>query len=86
MSNDASTHLTPTGQPGRSDTETVNVTESSSNRISTAPIVVDFGQEVSEDLSRESSNSAGFDWIRTLLTDGGQCRTRDIDLRRVERK
>lgn len=84
MSNDASTHLTPTGQPGRSGTETVNVAESSSNRISTAPIVVDFGQEVSEDLSRESSDSA--DWIRRLLTDDSQCRTSDIDLRRVERK
>lgn len=84
MSNDAPTHLTPTGQPGRSSTETVNVAESASNRISAAPIVVDFGQEVSEDLSRESSDSA--DWIRRLLTDDGQCRTSDIDLRRVERK
>ncbi|KAL6427463.1 hypothetical protein ACFW04_008764 [Cataglyphis niger] len=70
-------------QPDRSNTETVNVAESASNRISTAPIVVDFGQEVSEDLSRESSDSA--DWIRRLLTDDGQCRTSDIDLRRVER-
>lgn len=84
MSNDAPTHLASTGQPGRSGTETVNVTESASNRISAAPIVVDFGQEVSEDLSRESSDSA--DWIRRLLTDDGQCRTSDIDLRRVERK
>ncbi|KAL6427458.1 hypothetical protein ACFW04_008764 [Cataglyphis niger] len=83
VSNDAPTHLTPTGQPDRSNTETVNVAESASNRISTAPIVVDFGQEVSEDLSRESSDSA--DWIRRLLTDDGQCRTSDIDLRRVER-
>ncbi|XP_029672475.1 E3 ubiquitin-protein ligase HUWE1 isoform X6 [Formica exsecta] len=83
VSNDAPTHLTPTGQSGRSGTETVNVAESSSNRISAAPIVVDFGQEVSEDLSRESSDSA--DWIRRLLTDDGQCRTSDIDLRRVER-
>ncbi|XP_070171266.1 E3 ubiquitin-protein ligase HUWE1 isoform X5 [Polyergus mexicanus] len=81
VSNDAPTHLTPTGQSGRSGTETVNVAES--NRISTAPIVVDFGQEVSEDLSRESSDSA--DWIRRLLTDDGQCRTSDIDLRHVER-
>ncbi|XP_072752701.1 E3 ubiquitin-protein ligase HUWE1 isoform X5 [Anoplolepis gracilipes] len=83
VSNDAPTHLTPTGQSNRSGTEIVNVTESSSNRISAAPIVVDFGQEVSEDLSRESSDSA--DWIRRLLTDDGQCRTSDIDLRRVER-
>lgn len=83
VSNDASTHITPTGQPGRSSSETVNVAESS-NRTSTAPLVVDFGQETSEDLSRESSDSA--DWIRRLLTDDSQCRTSDIDLRRVERK
>lgn len=82
VSNDASTHLTPTGQPGRSSSET-NVTESS-NRTSTTSLVVDFGQETSEDLSRESSDSA--DWIRRLLTDDSQCRTSDIDLRRVERK
>jgi len=84
VSNDASTHLAPTGQPGRSNAETANVTESSSNRASTAPLVVDFGQENSEDLSRESNDSA--DWIRRLLTDDSQCRTSDIDLRRVERK
>lgn len=84
MSNDAPTHLAPTGQPGRSSAETVNVTESSSNRTSATPLVVDFGQETSEDLSRESSDSA--DWIRRLLTDDSQCRTNDIDLRRVERK
>lgn len=87
VSNDAPTHLTPTGQPGRSNTETANVAESSSNRSSAAPLVVDisssFGQETSEDLSRESSDSA--DWIRRLLTDDSQCRTSDIDLRRVER-
>lgn len=83
MSNDAPTHLAPIGQPGRSSSE-ANVTESSSNRTSAAPLVVDFGQETSEDLSRESSDSA--DWIRRLLTDDSQCRTSDIDLRRIERK
>lgn len=83
MSNDAPTHLAPIGQPGRSSSETANVAESS-NRTSAAPLVVDFGQETSEDLSRESSDSV--DWIRRLLTDDSQCRTSDIDLRRVERK
>ncbi|XP_036141020.1 E3 ubiquitin-protein ligase HUWE1 isoform X8 [Monomorium pharaonis] len=83
VSNDAPTHLAPTGQAVRSSAETVNVTESSSNRTTAAPLVVDFGQETSEDLSRESSDSA--DWIRRLLTDDSQCRTNDIDLRRVER-
>lgn len=83
VSNDAPTHLAPTGQPGRSSAETANVAESS-NRTPAAPLVVDFGQETSEDLSRESSDSA--DWIRRLLTDDSQCRTNDIDLRRVERK
>lgn len=34
------------------------------------PILVDFSQEVNEDLSRESSDSA--DWIRRLLTDDSQ--------------
>jgi hypothetical protein len=75
------------GQPGRNNTEATNITESSSNHTSTAPIVVDFAQETSEDLSRESSDSA--DWIRRLLTDDSHpttCRTSDIDLRRVERK
>ncbi|KYN41565.1 E3 ubiquitin-protein ligase HUWE1, partial [Trachymyrmex septentrionalis] len=67
VSNDAPTHLASTGQPGRSNVETTNVPESSSNRTSAAPLVVDFGQETSEDLSRESSDSA--DWIRRLLTD-----------------
>lgn len=84
VSNDAApTHLAATGQPGRSGAEATNVAESS-NRTATAPIVVDFGQETNEDLSRESSDSA--DWIRRLLTDDSQCRTSDIDLRRVERK
>lgn len=83
MSNDAPTHLAPIGQPGRSSSETASVAESS-NRTSTAPLVVDFGQETSEDLSRESSDSS--DWIRRLLTDDSQCRTSDIDLRRIERK
>ncbi|XP_024868314.1 E3 ubiquitin-protein ligase HUWE1 isoform X2 [Temnothorax curvispinosus] len=83
VSNDTPTHLAPIGQPGRSGSETANVAESTSNRTSAAPLVVDFGQETSEDLSRESSDSA--DWIRRLLTDDTQCRTSDIDLRRVER-
>lgn len=60
-------YLSSTGQPARS-AEPTNTTESS-NRA-TAPIVVDFGQETSEDLSRESSDSA--DWIRRLLTDDSQ--------------
>lgn len=60
-------HLSLTGQPARG-AEPTNTTESS-NR-SAAPIVVDFGQETSEDLSRESSDSA--DWIRRLLTDDSQ--------------
>lgn len=83
VSNDAPTHLAPIGQPGRSSSETANVVESSSNRTSAAPLVVDFGQETSEDLSRESSDSA--DWIRRLLTDDISG-TSNIDLRRVERK
>jgi len=72
--------------PERNITEATNVIESS-NHASSAPIVVDFTQETSEDLSRESSDSA--DWIRRLLTDDTHsttCRTSDIDLRRVERK
>ncbi|XP_018052863.1 PREDICTED: E3 ubiquitin-protein ligase HUWE1 isoform X6 [Atta colombica] len=80
VSNDAPTHLASTGQPGRNNVETANVPESSSNRTPATPLVVDFGQETSEDLSRESSDSA--DWIRRLLTDDSQCRTSDIDLRR----
>ncbi|XP_020278772.1 E3 ubiquitin-protein ligase HUWE1 isoform X2 [Pseudomyrmex gracilis] len=84
-SNDtAPTHLVPSVQPGQSNTETTTPAESSSNHTSTAPIVVDFGQETSEDLSRESSDSA--DWIRRLLRDDAQCLTlSDIDLRRGER-
>ncbi|XP_011638354.1 E3 ubiquitin-protein ligase HUWE1 isoform X5 [Pogonomyrmex barbatus] len=83
VSNDAPTHLAPTGQSGRSNTETANAAESSNRSSTAAPLVVDFGQETSEDLSRESNDSA--DWIRRLLTDDSQCRTSDIDLRRVER-
>ncbi|XP_011333015.1 E3 ubiquitin-protein ligase HUWE1 isoform X1 [Ooceraea biroi] len=70
----------------RPSAEVTNLAESSANRTPSTPIVVDFGQETSEDLSRESSDSA--DWIRRLLTDDGHptaCRTSDIDLRRVER-
>lgn len=85
-SNDtAPIHLVPSVQPGQSSTETTTAAESSSNHTLTAPVVVDFGQETSEDLSRESSDSA--DWIRRLLRDDAQCLTlSDIDLRRGERK
>lgn len=60
-------HFILTGQPGRC-VETPNTSETSNRTITS--IVVDFGQETSEDLSRESSDSA--DWIRRLLTDDNQ--------------
>ncbi|XP_043493606.1 E3 ubiquitin-protein ligase HUWE1 [Polistes fuscatus] len=46
-----------------------NPTEASNEmpECTPTPVLVDFNQEVNEDLSRESSDSA--DWIRRLLTD-----------------